>query len=339
MSVKVEPGVAVPLTTPQSQLFDTGGTESVKVLFGLNRYLDIGPATSFTLLPGSKAGVESGTAWAFGGGLRLKRPHDAISAYGISPWLDADFFYIRTGDLNRPGFDVGIGASIPIGETRTFWIGPFIRYMQIIQIDRDAFDNHDSKTLIFGVSFEVGTGIERKAPDVRTVVETRVVTEHCPDRDNDGLPDHVDHCPDIAGPIDNWGCPAYQKVIVHANKLELKEKIQFAWNTPKLEEVSFPLLDEVAQVLKDNPNFRVEVEGHASAEGADDHNQTLSEQRASAVLEYLAAHGVAKERLGSKGFSSSVPIDTNATSAGRESNRRVEFVVTLNIVNAPGASK
>jgi outer membrane protein OmpA-like peptidoglycan-associated protein len=45
------------------------------------------------------------------------------------------------------------------------------------------------------------------------------------------------------------------------------------------------------------------------------------------VLDYLVAHGVAKSRLVSKGFSSSVPLDTNTTAAGRENNRRVQFVV------------
>jgi OOP family OmpA-OmpF porin len=88
------------------------------------------------------------------------------------------------------------------------------------------------------------------------------------------------------------------------------------------------------QALKDNKTFRVEVEGHADSTGPDDHNQTLSEKRAAAVLDYLAAHGVAKDRLSSKGFSSSVPIDTNATVAGRENNRRVEFVVNFTILNA-----
>ena len=50
------------------------------------------------------------------------------------------------------------------------------------------------------------------------------------------------------------------------------------------------------------------------------------------VLEYLVARGVAKERLASKGFSSSVPANTNGTVAGRVKNRRVEFVVHLIIV-------
>ncbi len=79
--------------------------------------------------------------------------------------------------------------------------------------------------------------------------------------------------------------------------------------------------------------FRVQIEGHASSEGGDDHNQTLSEKRAEAVLDYLVAHGIAKERLVSKGFSSSVPVATNLTEAGREQNRRVEFVVHFIILN------
>jgi outer membrane protein OmpA-like peptidoglycan-associated protein len=143
----------------------------------------------------------------------------------------------------------------------------------------------------------------------------------------------VDRCPDVAGPTDNWGCPTYKKIVVQRDKIELKEKIQFAWNQAVLQEVSYPVLDEVAQALKDNKGFRVQVEGHASSEGLDDHNQTLSEQRAAAVLDYLVAHGIAKDRVVSKGFGSSVPVDTNTTIAGREANRRVEFVVNFIILD------
>jgi len=74
------------------------------------------------------------------------------------------------------------------------------------------------------------------------------------------------------------------------------------------------VLDEVVQALKDNKGFRVQVEGHTSSEGADDHNQTLSEQRANAVVDYLVAHA-SEDRLVSTGFASSIPVDTNATIA------------------------
>ena len=164
----------------------------------------------------------------------------------------------------------------------------------------------------------------------RTVTNTHYSHQvSCPDGDADTLPDDIDRCPEVKGPIDNWGCPPYKKLVVKRDKLELTESIYFAWDQAALQDVSFEVLDEVVKALKDNRGFRVQVEGHTSSEGGDSHNQTLSEKRAEAVLDYLVSHGVGKERLVSRGFASSVPIDTNTTSAGRESNRRVEFVVSF----------
>ena len=159
----------------------------------------------------------------------------------------------------------------------------------------------------------------------------------CVDSDRDGLPDTVDHCPEVAGAVEDSGCPKYEKVVVARDKLELKEKVYFAWDQAKIEPTSYPVLDEVVQALKDNKGFQVQVEGHTDSSGADDHNQSLSERRAEAVVQYITAHGVPRERIGSKGFSSSVPTDNNATVGGRENNRRVEFVVRFNIVNAGSA--
>ena len=63
--------------------------------------------------------------------------------------------------------------------------------------------------------------------------------------------------------------------------------------------------------------LRADAALHTSSVGINDHNQTLSTHRAGAVLDYLVAHGIAKEPLASKGFASTVPIDTNATAAGQ----------------------
>lgn len=338
LSFKLEPGVAIPLTAPQSEVYGIGGGQSLKALIGITDWLDVGPAGQFMLLPNRTEGAESGVVWGLGAGLRLHRPHDKESFAGISPWLDADALYIRTGALNRAGFDAAVGASFPIGEARTFWVGPFVRYLHVMQPNRDGFDNRDAKLLTLGVSFEVGTGIERarEPGEVRTVNVDRDVVS-CPDRDGDTVPDNIDHCPDVNGPLDNWGCPQYKKIIVKRDKLELKEKLYFAWDEAKLVDASFPTLDEVVQALKDNPGFKVQVEGHTDSSGGDDHNQTLSEKRAEAVLDYLVSHGVAKSRLVSKGFSSSVPTDSNKTPEGRENNRRVEFVVNFIILDKEGS--
>src|SRR4051795_13552361 len=116
-ALKIEAGAAFPLSQPQSQRFKTGVGETIKGLWTINEYLDAGPSLTFLTLPRESAMYDSGTAWAFGGGLRLKRPHsrpDDDALGGLSPWLDADALYVRTGSLNRPGFAVGAGLAVPI---------------------------------------------------------------------------------------------------------------------------------------------------------------------------------------------------------------------------------
>ena len=78
-SLKLEPGFAVPLTRPQSRQFGgLGGAAALKALFDLGPYVDVGPSIMVVALPTSdRAPLEdTGMSWAFGGGLRLKRPHD-----------------------------------------------------------------------------------------------------------------------------------------------------------------------------------------------------------------------------------------------------------------------
>ena len=342
-TLKLELGVAIPLTRPQSQRFDVGGGQTIKALWLLNEYLDLGPSATFIALPAASAIDPTGTAFAFGGSARVMRPHNAPDDdqfKAMSPWADLDLLYVRTGQLSRAGFAVAVGLSVPIGQARVFWLGPFVRYFHIVDGQRVGFDDRDAKILSIGLSLEVGSGIEREraavaeaAPAVASEPAACPPAAACPDRDGDGALDSVDHCPDVAGTLDNWGCPSYKKIVVQKDKLELREKLYFGWNQTAIQQSSYPVLDEVVQALKDNKGFKVQIEGHTSSEGGDEHNQTLSEQRAAAVLDYLAAHGIEKDRLISKGMSSSVPADTNATAAGRENNRRVEFVVHFNIVN------
>ncbi len=337
-ALKLEPGFAFPLTDPQSRIFNWGGIGTLKTLFSVMPYLDLGTSVTFLSLPSDDSDRNLGTAWAVGGSIQIKRPHDRLYGYKhfyLSPWVDADILYVRTGKLNRPGFALGTGLAMPIGASRIFWLGPFVRYIHIIQPEKPGYDNHDAKIFIFGISLEVGTGV-RYAPEPIDTSQVRIVnneTEFCPDRDNDGIPDVVDRCPDVKGIADNWGCPQFNRLIVKSDKIELTERLYFAWDESTIQEVSFPMLDEVVQLLKENSNLRVQVEGHASSEGAVEHNQTLSENRANAVIDYFVAHGIKKERLEAEGFGSSVPADTNATIEGRENNRRVEFIVNLVILN------
>jgi outer membrane protein OmpA-like peptidoglycan-associated protein len=71
----------------------------------------------------------------------------------------------------------------------------------------------------------------------------------------------------------------------------------------------------------------VRVEGHTDDVGEDAFNQTLSDGRAAAVRDYLIGKGVAVDRLEAQGFGETRPIADNTTKAGKEQNRRVEFVI------------
>lgn len=148
----------------------------------------------------------------------------------------------------------------------------------------------------------------------------------CPlrDSDKDGVPDDEDKCPDKPGPPDNLGCP-YKLITVTDEMILLKEKIFFAFNKATIQPRSFPLLDEIAQALKDHPTFVIRIEGHTDSVGSAEYNKKLSQARADAVREYLIRKGIDPARLKAIGYGEERPIDDNSTEAGRAVNRRVEF--------------
>lgn len=120
--------------------------------------------------------------------------------------------------------------------------------------------------------------------------------------------------------------PPPPRVVLTPSSIQIPEKIQFETGSDKLLPVSFPLLDEIAAVLVDNPQIEVlQIEGHTDSTGGAARNRELSRQRAESVRAYLIGKGIAKGRLTAKGFGPDRPIATNDTPEGREANRRVEF--------------
>ncbi len=149
-----------------------------------------------------------------------------------------------------------------------------------------------------------------------------------PDNDKDGFLDADDKCPIEPG-IAPDGCPKkYVNVVVTDKKIEIKQTVYFDTNKAKIKKVSFALLDEVAQALKDNPKIKVEVQGHTDSQGNDKFNLKLSQSRANSVRAYLIKAGVAPDRMTAKGYGENVMIADNRTAEGRAQNRRVEFVIT-----------
>src|SRR6478735_174237 len=94
-------------------------------------------------------------------------------------------------------------------------------------------------------------------------------------------------------------------------------------------------LNQVAQTLVSYNQTYIDVLGHTDSDGSDAYNQALSERRAGAVADYLSMHGVARARMGIRGYGETAPIATNATVEGKAENRRVEIKVVP--VTQPGA--
>jgi len=88
---------------------------------------------------------------------------------------------------------------------------------------------------------------------------------------------------------------------------------------------SYPELNRLTTIINANPGIKVEIAGHTDNVGTAEFNQTLSEQRAQAVADYLIQHGVDSSRVSVKGYGFSKPQADNNTEAGRAKNRRVEF--------------
>jgi OOP family OmpA-OmpF porin len=150
-----------------------------------------------------------------------------------------------------------------------------------------------------------------------------------PDDDKDGVLDAEDRCPREAGPRTNGGCPqAFSLITVTAEKIEIKQTIFFQTGKAVIMPRSFALLNEVASAIKSRPTMRVRIEGHTDSRGNHDANVRLSQARADSVREYLVGQGISSDRLEPRGYGPDQPIETNRTAAGRERNRRVEFVIT-----------
>lgn len=105
------------------------------------------------------------------------------------------------------------------------------------------------------------------------------------------------------------------------------KNIFFDYNKSSLQPESFAELDRVVEILKKQPNLKIEISGHTDNQGSLKYNTDLSESRAKTVVDYLIDKGIAESRLSYKGYAYEKPIATNDTEEGRSANRRVEFKI------------
>jgi len=98
-------------------------------------------------------------------------------------------------------------------------------------------------------------------------------------------------------------------------------------------------LAKVSGIILSHPGLKIAVEGYTDSTGSDEYNMKLSDYRANAVRDYFISEGIAPGNISAQGFGKTNPVADNATAAGRKMNRRVELVVSGEILGAPLTSK
>ncbi len=182
---------------------------------------------------------------------------------------------------------------------------------------------------------------EDACPDVKGFASPDPKKNGCPrDTDGDSFRDDTDACPRERGHADpdptKHGCP--KAVRVTEKNVVILQQVQFDTDRATIKPVSDPLLDEVAQVLKEHPEILlIEIQGHTDDRGTDEHNRVLSQNRANSVMAALVRRGIDSTRLTAQGYGRDQPIDDNKTEAGRQRNRRVQFKIIKKAAYKPQA--
>lgn len=133
-------------------------------------------------------------------------------------------------------------------------------------------------------------------------------------------------CSNIKGFDDNSGGRSKIEEELEKDGRAIVYGINFDFNSDKLRDESKVILDKIAKILKEKSDWKMIIEGHTDNIGGESFNQTLSEKRAKAVVDYLVKAGIDALRLSESGKGLSNPIADNKTDLGRAKNRRVELV-------------
>lgn len=114
-------------------------------------------------------------------------------------------------------------------------------------------------------------------------------------------------------------------------KLTLKENaVRFNVNKSSLTSTAQANLDKLVPVFKEYADTNIQIFGYTDADGTDEYNLKLSQERAASVRNYLVSKGLAASRFTTTGMGEADPIATNETVDGKSQNRRVEFAITAN---------
>ncbi len=115
--------------------------------------------------------------------------------------------------------------------------------------------------------------------------------------------------------------------VMNKNKTFALGSVNFETGKSIIKPESYPVLDELVKIMKENPEFIIEIQGHTDNVGAASSNTKLSQARAEACVKYATERGIAADKLTAKGFGPSQPLVPNTSAENKAKNRRVEFKV------------
>jgi OmpA-OmpF porin, OOP family len=203
--------------------------------------------------------------------------------------------------------------------------------------DKDGINDEEDKCpTVFGLARYQGCPIPDTDKDGINDEEDKCPTvfglaryQGCPipDTDGDGVNDEEDRCVTIPGPKENYGCPIIPPEVKKRVDLAAKN-ILFITGSAKLQKSSFKGLDDVAKIMSENPGMSLAIDGHTDYVGSEEMNQTLSDNRAGSVKNYLVSKGIDESRITATGHGELEPIADNKTAAGRQKNRRSEMTLS-----------
>jgi len=121
--------------------------------------------------------------------------------------------------------------------------------------------------------------------------------------------------------------------------VEFSSSVLFGFDQSSLSMAARDNLDKLVIVLNNYRDTDITIQGHTDSKGSESYNQKLSEQRATSVSNYLVTKGIKKNRVTTQGYGEMLPKYLNDTEAGRDKNRRVEFLITANDTMKDNAEK
>ncbi|MEE4355466.1 MAG: OmpA family protein [Desulfococcaceae bacterium] len=209
-------------------------------------------------------------------------------------------------------YTVAVGDDFPFDKAnvpKEKW-----RYHEKYKLLRDVAKEGKCGYMVTADDLIPDENMETFADDVFTRRKRLLDRLPCPDADGDGVCDDVDKCPGTpkGAKVDKDGCWILGRVQFDLNKWNIKDEYK-------------AMLNDIAYVLRLNPDVKLAVQGHTCTIWTEDYNMKLSHWRAMAVMSYLINQGAKPEQLAVEGYGFHRPFASNETDEGRILNRRAEF--------------